>query len=158
MERFKSKVGQNAVLYHSLQILESFQFMSQSSDSLAKAVDKSDFKLLGAGFPNIGDNLFENLTKKGFFPYNYLDSFEKFDERFPPLGPLWYNNLTKTIEVTKKQHYFALGVYNAFKCENLDCLYASLQVGSSSILFFTQPELGCNAHYYWREIGIISRH
>ena len=54
MERFKSKVGQNVVLYHSQLFLDSFQFMSQSLDSLAKTVDKSDFKLLRAGFPNIG--------------------------------------------------------------------------------------------------------
>ena len=119
MERFKSKAGQNVVLYHSLRFLDSFQFMSQSLDSLAKTVDKSDFKLLRAGFPKIGDNLFEKLTKKGFFPYNYLDSFEKFNEPFPPHGPLGCNTLTKSIEVTKKQHNFALGVYNAFKCQNL---------------------------------------
>ena len=59
------------------------------------------------------------LTKKGFFPYNYLDSLEKFIEPFPPHGPLWYNTLTKSIEVTKEQHNFALGVYNALKCKNL---------------------------------------
>ena len=43
MERFKSKVGQNAVLHYSLRFLDSFQFMSQSLDSLAKTVDKNDF-------------------------------------------------------------------------------------------------------------------
>ena len=119
MERFKSKVGQNVVLYHSLQFLDSFQFMSQSLDSLAKTVDKSDFKLLRTGFLNIGDNLFGKLTKMGFFPYNYMDSFEKFNDPFPPHGPLWYRILTKSIEVTKEENNFALGVYNAFKCNNL---------------------------------------
>ena len=93
--------------------------MSQSLKSLAKTVDKSDFKLLRAGFPNIADSLFEKPTKKGFFPYNYLDSFEKFNEPFPPHGPLWYNTLMKSIEVTNEQHNIALGVYNAFECKNL---------------------------------------
>ena len=106
MKRFKSKVGQNAVLYYSLRFLDSFQFMSQSLDSLAKTVDKNDFKLLRAGFPNIGDDLFQKLTKKGFFPYIYLHSFEKFDEPFPPHGPSWHNTLTKAIEITKEQHTF----------------------------------------------------
>ena len=110
MARFKSKVGQNVVLYHSLRFLDSFQFMSQSLHSLATTVGKSDFKLLKAGFPIIGDNPFEKLTKKGFFPYNYWDSFEKLNEPFPPHGPLGYNTLTKSIEVTKEQHIFALGV------------------------------------------------
>ena len=103
----------------SLRFLDSFQFMSQSIDSLAKTIDKGDFKLLKAGFPNIGENLFEKITRKGFFPYNFLDSFEKFNEAFPPQGPLWYNSLTKSVDFTKEQHAFALGVYNDFKCRNL---------------------------------------
>ena len=37
-------------------------------DSLAKTVDKKDFRLLTAGFPNIGDDLFQRLIKEGFFP------------------------------------------------------------------------------------------
>ena len=74
MERFKSKLGQNVVLYHSLRFLDSFQFMSQSLDSLTKTVDKNDFKLLRAAFSNIGDDLFQRLTKKGFFLHSYLDS------------------------------------------------------------------------------------
>ena len=34
MERFKSKVGQNVVLYHSLRFLDRFQFISQNLDAL----------------------------------------------------------------------------------------------------------------------------
>ena len=73
MDRFKSKLGLNVVLYHSLLFLDSFQFISERLDSLAKTVDKNDFKLRRAGFPNIGDDFFQRLNKKGFFPYNYLD-------------------------------------------------------------------------------------
>ena len=119
MERFESKLGQNVVLYHSLRFLDSFQFMSQILNSLAKTVDKNDFKLPRAGFPNIGDDLFQMLTRKGFFPYNYLDSFEKVNEPFPSHGPWWYNTLTKAIEITREQNNFALEVYNAFNCKNI---------------------------------------
>ena len=66
MERFKSILGQNAMLYHSLRFLDSFQFMSQNVDSLAKTVNKNDFKLLRAGFPNVEDDLFQRLIKKVF--------------------------------------------------------------------------------------------
>ena len=101
MERFKSKSGQHIVLYHSLRFLDSFQFMSQSIDSLAKTIDRGDFRLLKAGFPVIGEEIFEKLTRKGVFPYNFLDSFEKFNEPFPPHGPLWYNSLTESVDITK---------------------------------------------------------
>ena len=40
MEQFKSKSGQHIVLYHSLRFLDSFQFMSQSIDSLVKPLTK----------------------------------------------------------------------------------------------------------------------
>ena len=42
-----------------------------------------------------------------------------FNEPFPPHGTLWYNTLTKTIEITKEEHNFALEVYKAFNCKNL---------------------------------------
>ena len=119
MERFKSKVGQNVTLLHSLQFLDSFEFMSQCLDSLAKTVNNSDFKLLRAGFSNIGDNLFERLTKKNFVPYNYQDCFEKFNAPFSPHSPLRCNISRKSIIVIKEQHNFALGVYNASECKNL---------------------------------------
>ena len=78
MERFKSKLGQNVVLYHSLRFLDGFQFMSQSLDSLAKTIDKNDFQLLRAALPNIGDDLFERLTKKDFFPKTILTLLKSF--------------------------------------------------------------------------------
>ena len=115
MEGFKSKVGQNVVLRFSLR----FQFMSQSSDSLGKTVNKNDFKMLRAGFPNIGNILFEKLIKKGFFTNNYFDSFENFNKPFPPHGPLWYNTSTTAIEITKEQHNFASGVFSTFSFKNI---------------------------------------
>ena len=102
MEQFKSKSGQHIVLYHSLRFLDSFQLMSQSTDSLAKIIDKGDSKLLKAGFPTIGEALIEKITRKGFFPYNFHDSFGKFKEPLPPHGPVLYNSLTKLVDITKK--------------------------------------------------------
>lgn len=119
MEQFKNKKGRNIVLYHSLRFLDSFQFMSQSLDSLAKTLEIKDFKLLRAGFPNTDDNLFSKLTQKGFFPYNFLDSLDKFKEPLPDYGPLWYNTLTKCIGISREQFDFALEIYNAFNCNNL---------------------------------------
>ena len=119
MERFKSKSGQHIVLYHYLRFIDSFKFMSQSIDSLAKAIDKGHFNLLKPGFPDFGEGIFEKITRKGFFAYNFLDLFEKFNEHFPPHGPLWYNILKKSVDITKEQHTFALGIYNDLKCRNL---------------------------------------
>ena len=119
MEKFKSKKGHDVIQYHSLRFLDSFQFMSQSLDSLAKTLDKQDFKLLKACFPNITESIFEKLTRKGFFPYNFLDSLEKFAMPLPPYGPDWFNTLTQRIEITEQDYGCALEMYNAFHCQNL---------------------------------------
>ena len=44
---------------------------------------------------------------------------KKFNEPFPPHGPLWDKSLTKSIDITEEQHTFALGVYNDFECRIL---------------------------------------
>ena len=64
MEKFKSKKGHDIIQYHSSGFLDSFQFMSQSFDSLAKTLDKQDFKLLKACLPNITESIFEKFNEK----------------------------------------------------------------------------------------------
>ena len=119
MEKFKSKKGHDVIQYHSLRFLDSFQFMSQSLDSSAKTLDKQYFKLLKACFPNITGSVFGKLTRKGFFPYNFLDSLEKFTKPLPPYGPDWFNTLTQRIEKIEQDYGCALEMYNAFPCQNL---------------------------------------
>ena len=180
VERFKSKSAQHIVLYHSLRSLDSFQFMSQSIDSLAKTNDKGDFKLLKAGFPIIGEAIFEKKTRKGFLQYNFNDTFEKFNEPFPPHGPLWYNSLMKSVDITEEQHTVALGAFNNFNRRNLgdyhdvslrtDVLilgdifrkfrevYMQVYNLEPALLVGSQSELGCNAHYYWSKTRTVTRH
>ena len=78
-------------LFHSSRFLDSLQFMSQSFESLAKTLKNNDFALLRQHFSSVPDQVFKKLTKKGFSPYSFLDSFQKFDEPLPPLGIDWKN-------------------------------------------------------------------
>ena len=86
---------------------------SQSLDSSAKTMDKQDLKLLKACFSNIKESIIEKLPK-GFFPYNFLDSPDKFAKPLPPYGPDWFNTLTQHIESTEQDYGCALELYNAF--------------------------------------------
>ena len=106
-------------LFHSLRFLDSLQFMSQSLESLAKTLKADDFALLRQHFSGVPDQVFEKLTKKGFFPYSFLDSFQKFDEPLPPLGIDWKNTLTGTVDITPDQYNEAVTIYEAFACKNL---------------------------------------
>ena len=67
IERFKSKLGQNVVLYPSLRFLDSFQIMSESLDSLANTVEKIDFRLLRVFSPKRLGCSFREVDSKFFF-------------------------------------------------------------------------------------------
>ena len=60
-------------------LIDSFRFLSSSSDSLVKNSTK-DFKYLSQDFHN---NELDLVKQKGFYPYEYMSSFEKFKEQLP---------------------------------------------------------------------------
>ena len=65
---YKKQSGQMVKLYQSLRFLDSYQFVSQSLENLAKTLRKDDFFLLKQFFHNVPDQIFLKLTQKGFFP------------------------------------------------------------------------------------------
>ena len=99
--------------------LDSYQFVSQSLENLAKTLRKDDFFLLKQFFHNVPDKNFLTLTQKGFFPYSYLDIFKKFKEPFPIYGDAWKNSLSGKIDITYSDYQHAVSVYIDFACQNL---------------------------------------
>ena len=115
---YKDKNGLEKLVRHELRFLDSFNFMSQGLDSLGKTLQVADLKLLRTEFSNLTDEEFECTRKKGHFPYNYLDSHEKFNSDFPPLGEAWRNTLSGKIEITPQQWQEAKDLYDMFSCKN----------------------------------------
>ena len=70
---YKTKQGKTRNKYFELRFLDSLRFMNSSLDALVKNL--TDHPILESKFE---DN--ELLKKKGVFPYEYLDSFEKLKE------------------------------------------------------------------------------
>ena len=56
-------------------LIDSFQFLSSSLDSLVKNLSKDDFKCLSQEFDN---NVLDLVKQKGFYPCKYMSNFEKF--------------------------------------------------------------------------------
>ena len=54
-----------------------YQFLSSLLESLVKKVAKDDFKHLSQEFDN---NVLDLVKQNGFYPYEYMSDFEKFDE------------------------------------------------------------------------------
>ena len=49
----------------------------------------------------LSEDSFRLLTRKGVYPYEYMDRFEKFDQGFLPEKKEFYSKLTKSILQTK---------------------------------------------------------
>ena len=63
-----------------LSFIDSFKFLSSSLDSLFKHLNKDDFKYLSQKFDK---NVLDLVKQKGFYPYEYMNNFEKFEEELP---------------------------------------------------------------------------
>ena len=64
-----------------LLFIGSMQFMNSGLDKVVKNLADEDFKYLIEEF---GSENFEQLKQKGDYPYEYMDSFERFNEKKLP--------------------------------------------------------------------------
>nr|XP_008196089.1 PREDICTED: uncharacterized protein LOC103313764 [Tribolium castaneum]XP_015837943.1 PREDICTED: uncharacterized protein LOC103313764 [Tribolium castaneum]XP_015837944.1 PREDICTED: uncharacterized protein LOC103313764 [Tribolium castaneum] len=60
--------------------LDSFRFLPTSLDKLVSFLKLNQFSLMKAFFPNVTDDVFQLLLKKGVFPYDYITSSSVFED------------------------------------------------------------------------------
>ena len=75
-----------------LRFIDSFKFLSTSLDKLASYLDKDKLKIIRSKFPTLSDEEFKLLTRKGVFPYEYVDCAEKLQDTRLPLHFLQFVN------------------------------------------------------------------
>ena len=68
-------------LNKNLVFIDSMQFMNSSLDKLVKNLSDNDFKYLTEEF---GSKNLELLKQKGAYPYEYMNSYERFNEERLP--------------------------------------------------------------------------
>ena len=82
--------------FNSLRFVDSFAFLSSSLDTLSSNLLKDgphNFKHTLNG--NYTEKQKELILKKGVYPYEYIDNFNKFDEtELPPIDK-FYSNLSE---------------------------------------------------------------
>ena len=70
------------MLGNHLTFIDSFQFMSSSLDKLVSNLPRESLKYTSKEFQ---DKKLELMSQKGVYPYDYVDSFEKFNESQLPI-------------------------------------------------------------------------
>ena len=98
-----------------LVFLDSFQFMSSSLDNLVKNLPDEAFKLTKQEFQNEQLNL---MKQKGIYPYDYMDSFEKFNETELPTKQHFYSMLYDE-HISDEQYNHAQNVWNTFNLNTI---------------------------------------
>ena len=72
------------------------------------------------------------MLRKGVFPYEYMDSWERFDENTISLKEIFYNQLNLK-NMTDKDYEQVKKVWDVFKIKNLGEYY-DLHVQSDTLL------------------------
>ena len=74
-----------------LLFIDSFQFMSSSLDRLVSNLPKESFKYISELFKN--EEELNLMTQKSVYPYDYMDSFDKFNKTELPTKEEFYTLL-----------------------------------------------------------------
>ena len=89
--------------------------MASSLEKLSKNLTKEQFVNLSKYYQ--GDKL-DLLMRKGVYPYDYMDSFDKFDEEELPPKDEFYSKLNDK-QITDKDYKHAKNVWKKFKIKNM---------------------------------------
>ena len=133
-----------------------------ASNSCLKVLKVSQRQWRLLNFFNCSENFYfwaKKIRGNGYFPYSFLDSFEKFIAPFPDFGSSWINNLTGKVHITEDQYEKAKEIYDLMECKDFDSgdnhdLYLTLDVYLLADIFEAFRQVGLKeyqidpAHFY----------
>ncbi|GFY45601.1 uncharacterized protein TNIN_106361 [Trichonephila inaurata madagascariensis] len=115
MDRCRCDCKKTKLLGIKLRFLDYFKFMASSIDSLAKNVKgEREFRETAKYFP---EDKLDLVTRKGVYPYDYMDSWEKCEETRLPSKNEFYNKMTES-DISHKDYEHAKTVWKAFNIKN----------------------------------------
>ena len=111
---FEKYIGFN--IGNHLTFIDSFAFMSQSLDRLSSNLSDDAFFHTREAFPNLEQ--FRLIKRKGVYPYDYMDSFERFSEKSLPAREDFYSILND-VNISESDYSQAKEVWSAFQIRDL---------------------------------------
>ena len=109
------KAGNEKFKEIELRFIHSFKFMSSSLDSLVNNLAKGGHEFWGfEGYISEQRSL---LIRKGVYPYEYMDSWEKFRSELPSIDK-FYSKLSIS-GISKEDYQHAKNVWDKFKLKNM---------------------------------------
>lgn len=139
-----------------LRFIDSYRFLRCSLAELAKNVSLDKMNITRKEWKHLSKNEFQLLTQKGVYPYEYMNTWNKFKEtKLPPKKD--FNDRLNDSRISDEQYAFAQNIWNTFKIGNMR-EYTSLYLKTDVLLLadiFEQFRDNCikmyevdPAHYY----------
>ncbi|KAL9965086.1 hypothetical protein ACROYT_G028833 [Oculina patagonica] len=97
-----------------LTFIDSFQFMSSSLEKLVSNLPKESLKYTSEIFKSKQLNL---MSRKGIYPYDYMDSFDKFNEKLPKKEDFY--SILNDEHISDDDYKHAKNVWKTFKIKNM---------------------------------------
>ena len=112
---YKNKKGDKKDKFFKIIFKDSLKFMSWSLGALVNNLPKDAFKNLDKYYTPEQTKL---LKQKGHYPYEYMDSVEKFKDKKPPPRKAFYSKLSGR-GITEKDYKHVLNVWSSFNMETM---------------------------------------
>ena len=143
-------VGKNLVF------IDSTQFMNSSLDKLVKNLSDKDFKSLVKEF---GSKNLEILKQKGAYPYEYMNSFERFNEEKLPARKHFFSSRKKgKIDNDGKISDGHLSIKDSMVCEKIWDKFGMKNMGDYHDHYFKKRRIiisRCIRKIYWYLLKIL---
>ena len=97
-----------------LTFIDSFQFMSSSLEKLVGNIPRESLKYTCQQFK--GKKL-DLMVRKGVYPYDYMDSFDKFDEKLPPKEEFY--SILNDEHISDEDYKHTQNVWNTFSLKTM---------------------------------------
>ena len=98
-----------------LKFIDSFQFTPKGLDVFTKTLVDDEFRYLRESCIS---NHFGLIRRKGVYPYDYVDSFDRFDENKLPSQDVFFSKLSGS-PCSDLEYTHATGVWTAFGCRTM---------------------------------------
>ena len=144
VDEYQNKDGKTISLNFELRFIDSFKFLQTSLANLVKNLQPDDFVNTKAIFKDKT----ELLTPKGVYPYDYVSSISKFEEKQLPPQKEFYSKLNDE-NITDDEYKHANNIWNTFECQNIRD-YHDLYLKSDVLLLadvFENFRTTCLKHY-----------
>ena len=102
------------MLGNHLTFIDSFQFMSSSLEKLVSNLPKESLKYTSKKFKGEKLNL---MAQKGVYPYDYMDSFDKFNEKLPTKEDFY--SILNNQHISDDEYKHAQTVWSTFSLKNM---------------------------------------